>query len=154
MEYPYRFEVGRPHDGGRIGESAYLAGRACEAVGDAAKAREMFGRSVEKSRPGTPLAYYQALAWRKLGDESKARELLKGLREAGEKLINRQVGVNFFEKFGGQEDDRRQRAEGHYLVALAELGGGGDGQANLAKAIELNPNHLMAKTLLATEMRI
>ena len=156
LEYPDRFEVGRPHDGGRIGEVAYLAGRAYAAMGKTAEATAMFGRAIEKERPGVYLAYYQALACRKLGREDQAARLLNGLKNEGEKQASSGSGVDFFEKFGAREDERRQRAAGHYLLALAQLGMGDDAAAeqHLAQALELNPSHLGAKAMASKAMRI
>ncbi len=156
LEYPDRFEVGRPHDGGRIGEVAYLAGRAYEAMGKTAEAMAMFGRATGKERPGVYLAYYQALASRKLGRHEQAARLLEGLKSAGEKQISSGLGVDFFEKFGAREDDRRQRAAGHYLLALAQLGLGDEtaAQEHLAQALDLNPSHLGAKAMASRAMRI
>ena len=155
LEYPDRFEVGRPHDGGRIGEVAYLAGRAYEAMGKTAEATAMFQRATEKERPGVYLAYYQALANRKLGRHDQAAKLLDGLKRAGEKQINSGPDVDFFEKFGGGEGERRQAA-GHYLMALAQLGLGDEGaaQKHLTQALELNPSHLGAKAMVSEAIRI
>lgn len=156
MEYPYRFELGRPHDGGRIAEAGYLAGRAYEALGKLAEAKAMFARATEKEKPGTYLAYYQALAYRKLGRPEEATKLLDGLKAAGEKQLSRASDVDFFEKFGSREDERRQRANAHCLVALAQLGLGDEGAAekHLASALQLNPSHVAAKALSSREMRL
>ena len=116
----------------------------------------MFQRAIEKEKPGTYLAYYQALSCRKLGKQEQATRLLEGLKSAGENQLSRSVGVDFFEKFGSREDERRQRANAHYLVALAQLGLGDEAAAEkqLAAALELNPSHVAAKAFLSRQMRI
>ena len=123
-------------------------------MGESAKAREMFEKAAGNKRHNSYLAYYQALALRKLGREAEAKAVLEALKKTGEDQLDREQKVDFFEKFGSRDDDQRQRANAHFLVALAKLGLEQDPEADLAAALKLNPNHLAARMMNQREMRI
>jgi tetratricopeptide (TPR) repeat protein len=148
-EYPERFERGEPYDGGRAPEVFYYIGAAREACGEEAKAA--YDRAVARERKGTYLAYYQGLAWRKLGQEAKASELFEDLAQTGNRMLAATPGAGFFEKFGFGQSPSARHAQGHYLIALGHLGKGqlAEAKRELETASELNVNHLAARTELA-----
>jgi tetratricopeptide (TPR) repeat protein len=147
-EYPERFERGEPYDGGRAPEVSYYIGVAREACGD--DFRPAYERAVARDRRGTYLAFYQGLAWRKLGQEAKAAELFDDLLEAGARMTAGGSVGRFFEKFGFGQTESARRSHGHYLTALGLLGKGESAEAKreLQTAVRLNVNHLAARTEL------
>ncbi len=151
LEYPPRFELGRPVDGGREPEALYQAGLAAEALGEGAKARAFFEQAALGDKRGTPIAYWQALALRRLGREDEACVLLDDLAATGERMLTR-PDVDFFEKFGQRLAGAERMARGHYLSGLACLGTGDAAGAreHLRQAIEADPNHLWAREMLAS----
>ena len=145
--YPQNLEMGEPSDGGRIAETSYWMGMAYEASGDSQNAVLSFQKSVSKERQGSALAYYQALSWRKLGNNSKADEMLSDLISHSMRLIEAAEETAFFEKFGQKESDSKRKSSLHTLCGLGFLGLGDIEHAKqeLKTALQFNPNHLMAK---------
>jgi len=150
-EYPERFELGRPYDGGRDAEVYYLVGTAFDTLGRREKAETSFKKALEKDKRGTFLAYYQGLARRRLGQEDKATALFEDAIEVGKKMLSGGAELDFFGKFGGHESESVRQSQGRYLVGLG-LSGKGDlrrARREFEKALALNINHLGAQTMLA-----
>jgi len=150
-EYPERFEMGRPYDGGREPEVSYHIGTAYEALGEKEKALSAYRAALKKDKKGTYLAYYQGLALRKLGQEDKARALFDGLVRLGEDALATGAAVDFFGKFGAYQSESERKAHAHYLIGLG-LAGRGETDAAKAQfeiAVRLDVNHLGARRLLA-----
>lgn len=151
LEYPDRFETGRPRrDGGKTAQIHYFLGTAYEALRDGAKARQQFEQAARARAGWSDARYYQALAYRKLGQEARAAEIFEGLIRSGQQRLAAPAKVDFFAKFGFQQSDRLRKAEAHYLIGLGHLGKGEptEAKAELEKAVELDPNHLGARTML------
>ena len=150
-EYPDRFETGRPRrDAAKAAQIYYFLGTAHEALRDGAKARQHFEQATRARAGWTEAQYYQALAYRKLGQDARAAEVFDGLIRSGKERLEAPAKVDFFAKFGFQQSDRTAKAQGHFLIGLGHLGKGEQTQAKAAleKAVELDPNHLGARTLL------
>jgi tetratricopeptide (TPR) repeat protein len=145
--YPQNLEMGEPSDGGRIAETSYWTGMAYEALGDSQNAMKAFRLSVINERKGSVLTYYQALSWRKLGEETKAVEILNDLISHSLEQIEAAGATAFFEKFGQKESDSKRKASLHYLCGLGRMGLEQMDPAKVAlkAALQSNPNHLMAK---------
>jgi tetratricopeptide (TPR) repeat protein len=151
-EYPDRFETGRPHEGGgRNPRVDYSAGTACEAMGNRGKALEFYRLAIRLERKGSELAYYQGLAYRKLGDDSSAARIFDGLIESGNRLLAPRTAASFYEKFGTGRSEAVRQAQGHYLIGLGFLGLGRtpDAKREFEEAERLDYSHLGAKTMAA-----
>ena len=151
-EYPDRFEMGEPYDGGRSAEVRFFIGTACEALGEREKALSSFEEAVRKDKKGTYLAYYQGLAYRKLSQDDKADALFEDLVRVGRNVLTGAAAVDFFGKFGERQLESVRESEGHYLVGLG-LAGKGDAsgaRGEFETAVRMNINHLGARTLLAS----
>jgi tetratricopeptide (TPR) repeat protein len=162
LEYPPNLGVGRPARGGRAAQVQYFIGEASHALGRSAQAREAWQRSTaayhERFRTRRPavgdwaaIHYYQALAFKRLGDEAQAREIFDGLIANGQRQLEAGSEVDFFAKFGEQQSEGARRAHAHYLVGLGHLGHGRAQEARAAfeQAVALDVNHLGAATELA-----
>jgi tetratricopeptide (TPR) repeat protein len=151
LEYPDRFETGRARrDGGKTAEIQYLLGTAYDALRDAAKARQHFEQATRSRAGWSDARYYQALAYRELGQEAQATEILYGLVRAGREQLAAPAKVDFFAKFGFQQSDRARKAQGHFLIGLGLLGKGEPMAAigEFQLAVELDASHLGARTML------
>jgi tetratricopeptide (TPR) repeat protein len=163
LEYPDRFETGRPRGpGAKAVEIHYFLGHAYEALHDAGRAKQHFEQAVGSTQGSRPrrggdgrseAAYYRAMAYRKLGQDARAAEILDGLIRSGQERLTAPAQVDFFAKFGFQQSDRARKAQAHYLIGLGQLGKGDwpAAKAEFQKAIELDASHLGARTMLRGE---
>jgi tetratricopeptide (TPR) repeat protein len=150
-EYPDRFEVGEPYDGGRAAQVWYHVGLAHEALGEADQARAAFERAVRQARPDTDLPFFQGLAWRKLHQEAKALACFTKVEHLGRDMLSG-AARDFFEKFGVRRRPSDRQAQAHYLLGCGALGNGDASTARqeFEQAVRLSPNHLWARTLLSS----
>lgn len=105
LEYPHHLGEGKLY-GAQENDFYYLMGLAYEKSGDAGKARECYVKATEgPMEPAAAMYYndakpdkifYAALAWRKLGDDSKANGLCYKLITFGEKHIFDEVRMDYF----------------------------------------------------------
>ncbi len=148
--YPQNLEMGEPLDGGRIAEISHWMGRAYKLMHDEDNALKAYRKSVTHERKESALAYFQGLSWRELGEENKASEILSELVSYAQNGMKGEEQDTFFDKFGQKESDSKRRSHLHYLCALGFLGLGehDDARKELQAAININPNHLMAKVEL------
>jgi tetratricopeptide (TPR) repeat protein len=155
LEYPERFEMGKPYHGGREPQVYYQIGLAYEALRNTAKAKESFQNALEMKlgRFGfrQPLRYYQGLAYGKLGQETKAVGIFDDLIRDGQQRLKVQ-STDFFAKFGGARSDSTQKAQAHYLIGLGYLGKGMTLQARkeFEMAHQLDINNLGVQVQLAS----
>lgn len=117
---------------------------------DEDNALKAYRKSVTHERKESALAYFQGLSWRELGEENKASEILSELVSYAQNGMKGEEQDTFFDKFGQKESDSKRRSHSHYLCALGFLGLGehDDARKELQAAININPNHLMAKVEL------
>jgi tetratricopeptide (TPR) repeat protein len=158
LEYPQNLEVAEPYQGGRGCEVYYLMGEAHRMAGDSAAAFGSYETAVKASRSSSlsALDYYQGMALRRLGRHQEAYRLFTALiTHARARLESLQSGssLEFFAKFGSRRSLSEERAEAYYLLGLGYLGLGDEAsaQAMLYQAVENDPNHLWAKTHLASD---
>ncbi|NIM49887.1 MAG: tetratricopeptide repeat protein [Gemmatimonadales bacterium] len=156
LRYPENLEVAEPYHGGRACQVYYLMGTAYQAAGDADKAREFYEKAATAKRsPGRSLLdYYQGMAFRKLGQHTRARELFDALIVyARQRLASLEAGssLEFFAKFGTRRSLSEQKADAYYLLGLGYLGSARSEDAGrlFARALSSNPNHLWARAQLA-----
>jgi len=149
--YPKNLGVGEPRGAGRAPQVNYYIGTAYEALGNREQAQDYYEKSAEATlRSGTEIAYYQALALKKIGRESEAEELFNGLIDTGRKSLE-SASPDYFAKFGEKRTEEARLAEAHYLLGLGYLGQGDQEQARaeFGKALELNITHRRAGKMLA-----
>jgi tetratricopeptide (TPR) repeat protein len=160
---PASFEFGgaNVHDS----EIAYLSGVAYQGQGDAQRAAECWRRVIAAVNPGHPThessvagagvqTYYQALSFRKLGQEEKARELFRNLVQSGQiELKQAAIFTSPGNRLGGREVSQRLlAANAHYLAGLGYMGlkDEATAKAELNQAVQLTPDLLGAKTALSS----
>ena len=105
LEYPHHLGEGKLY-GAQENDFYYLMGLAYEQLGDKEKAHESYTRATEgPTEPAAAMYYndakpdkifYAALAWRKLGDDSKANGLCYKLITFGEKHVFDEVRMDYF----------------------------------------------------------
>jgi len=151
LEYPENLEVGRPASGGPASKIFYFIGMTFEALGEEKKAREFYTKSIEHEHGWSEIKYYQGLSMLKLGLKEKADIIFDGLIQHGKSMLKRITGMDFFAKFGERQSMQTREALAHYLTGLGYLGKGMTSEARrkFETALELNINHLGAKTHLA-----
>jgi tetratricopeptide (TPR) repeat protein len=152
LDYPLNLEVGRPSHGGRAPEVYYYIALAEEALGSTAEAKEHLKIATSVLRPArSPLAYYQALALRRLGQEEKAAEILNEMVNSAEQSLAEGEGDRFFAKFGERESEEARLAQAHFLLGLGYLGRGQEteARAEFEAALGLNLNHVQVRRQLA-----
>jgi tetratricopeptide (TPR) repeat protein len=147
---------------GRLAETAYWIGMACETMGDKERARQSWQQSADAvgHRGGSNAmtgrgvqGYYAALSLRKLGGEDeKAQTVFQGLVKSGEEALRQAPAqIDSSAAFNVQQFQRSRLAMAHYITGLGYLGLGEKARAKeeLEKAIQICPAHLGAKTAMA-----
>ncbi len=151
-EYPENLSVGRPQNDPRAAQVAYYTARACEALGDAEKAKSFHEKaaSQEGVRWAPESRFYRAMAMRELGQEEQAKEIFDELLRTGTERIERDEQADFFAKFGEQQARQVRLASAHYLLGLGYLGAGrtDDARNEFGQAARLNVSHVWAKAQL------
>jgi tetratricopeptide (TPR) repeat protein len=150
-------------------ELAYWTGVAHEGSGDTQKAAESWKRAVAPPAPsadrranpsgrtaagGSAQAYYQGLAFQKLGQPEKAQALFQGLVQAGQNELKQPAPPSGGRggRPGRPVSTRVRTANAHYLAGLGYLGLKDQVQAKaeLSQAVEISPDLLGARTALAS----
>ncbi|MDR1613658.1 MAG: DUF5107 domain-containing protein [Planctomycetota bacterium] len=137
----------------------YLLGLAGERLGDAGAAREAFSRAAAGSSEPAGVMYYndqpadaifhQGMALLRLGDPKAAKARFHKLYDYGEKHLRDKMRIDYFavslpDFLVFDEDlDRKNQAYCRYLMGLGLVGLGDrrGGEAMLAAAAGLDPNH-------------
>jgi len=147
LEFPLNLENAWPYRGGRMPEICYFIGAAYEALGEAEKAKEFFGKAsdAKQREEWSDLRYFEAMALKKLGAADKAESLLAGLMTFAS--VEPGSGVDFFSKFGEREPLNVRQARLHYLRGLVHQGRGNAAAAKseFEKALALDVNQLWAR---------
>ncbi len=164
-EIPDNLPSERRGSGGRNAEVAYWIGTAYAAIGDTAKARQSWQESVEpeERRPrrggGDAIAsgrgvqrYYQALSLQRLGQRDQAKTIFDDLLKSASRALGQaSAKIDPTASFGEQQAQRFRLATAHYIAGLGHLGLDEKEKAKeeMARAIEVSPDHLGARTALA-----
>jgi len=161
-EYPPNLGEGKLH-GALENQILFWLGAAHERAGEKGNAKQYFEEACEGMKAPSPAVYYndqnpenifyQGLAWRKLGRESRARERYETLVDFGKTHRNDHIVIDYFAvslpEFMVFDDDLDLRNEINcrYLMALGLWGLGKRGSAfrELKTALRLDPSHLAAR---------
>jgi len=151
-EYPENLSVGRPKNDRRAPQVTYYTGTVYEALGDSARATELYKKAVsQKGNSQWPEArFYQGLSLVKLGQKDAAQKIFDELIDAARNKLSQKIEVDFFAKFGEQQSAESQEASAHYILGLGYLGKGQRGTARIEfeKTVELNVSHVWARAFL------
>jgi tetratricopeptide (TPR) repeat protein len=154
-EYPENLSVGRPENDRRAPQVLYHTATAHEALGERAKARELYERAAKQ--PGTSgwpeTRYYQGLCLGKLGEKDRAGEIFDELIRTGNRRLGEGTPADFFAKFGEQETKKTREASARYLLGLGRLGKGAieEARQEFEQAVKLNLSHVWARYQLASK---
>jgi len=151
LEYPENLQVGRPYFAPRDPEANYFIGTAYEALGDRARAKEFYQKSVATTGGPAEVDYSRGLAWKKLGAPGRAGDLFAKLIRTGRSRISGTPDSDYFAKFGMRRPAATRLAQAHYLIGLGLLGQGkaAEAQAEFKRAVAQDIDHLGARTQLA-----
>ena len=139
-------------------EIAYWTGVAHEGAGDTRKAADSWQRAVAPPERmvagGSAQAYYQGLAFQKLGQPEKAKGLFQGLVQSGQNELKQPAPpIGGRAGRGGRAGSPRARtAHAHYIAGLGYLGLQDQAQAKaeLSQAVQISPDLVGARTALAS----
>jgi tetratricopeptide (TPR) repeat protein len=145
--YPENHQTGRDIGHVRNPQIYYYTGLVYEKGGDLQKAGEYFEKSVSSDKRESQYMYYQALAYKKLKNNSSADKLFEDLIGMGEKKLVQLDEIDFFSKFGEGESKQKRQASAYFIKGLGYLGKGSMKQAGefFQKAIQLDVGHIWAK---------
>ncbi|MFB9840290.1 hypothetical protein, partial [Actinoallomurus acaciae] len=140
-----------------------LLGDAHAAAGETAAAREAWTRAATadgdfqemSTRPYSEMTYFSVLAWRRLGREDLAADLVTGLEAYVAQLRAAPARVDYFATslptmllFTDDLRARHETAAAFLAAQVAELNGRRDeARAGIAGVLTRDPNHLAALTL-------
>lgn len=128
----------------------YMIADAYEKMGDKLKAQLNYKKALEVKVKKTDYRYWKALAFKKLGKEKEAENLLKELVEEGNDGIVQSV-VNFYGAEGTTgETVEMKNTKAYYTIGLGELGLGNNAEAKTCfeKSVELKPDNLWSVFML------
>ena len=161
LEYPRNLEEAKSYRDGAYARPYYHIARAHRALGNEAKARDYFSKSIAEAdeafsvRQPTPetmasILYYKGLALRELGRKAEAGQVFSAMIEAAQKTLASGGEVDYYAKFGESGGPESRLAQAHYLIGLALLGRGDAAGARkeFEAALELYPNHRGARRRL------
>jgi len=152
LEYPENLGEGKPRTGDRSPAIYQQMATAYAALGDQARAQEMFRKCVDESadRSDAEVRFARAVALKKLGKSDEAARELEQMKASGKRVLEQGADVDHFAKFGGNSSVQAVRAEAHFALALAHLGGGEPAAAKqeFEQVVQLNSNHLWARYYL------
>ena len=131
-------------------ELAYWTGVAYEGAGDTRKAAESWKRALappsRMADSRSAQAYYQGLAFQKLGQPEKAQALFQGLLQSARTELQQPPPP------AGGRAGRARAANAHYLAGLGYLGlrDREHAKAELTQAVQISPDLVGARTALAS----
>jgi tetratricopeptide (TPR) repeat protein len=125
-------------------------------LGRAEEAQQWWKKASEAQTGFRDMAYYRALALRRLGREPEAVSLLKQFLDFASRQLDAEVRIDYFAtslpNFLLFDDDlqKRNRAECLFLRGLAKLGLRRieESAADFREALTLDPNHMWAQAEL------
>ena len=164
LEYPPNLASGRPLHGARLPETCYALGKTCEAMGNREGAERYYRQAVETapanftakgagSVDDPESSFWGACALKRLGRAEDATTVFNNLIAAGEAHMKDHLPLYYFSSFGHPLPESIRFAQAHFGIGLGLLGleKKSEAQAEFAKAVKLNPNHVAARELAETE---
>lgn len=150
LEYPKNLGVDRPAQDPPAARTHLLIARAYEALDQPERAAEHLKKAADTPAAASEFRYHKGQALAKLGKAEEAKALFDALAADGAAQAESGGAVDFFMKFGERQSRSSRVAQAHYLAGLGALGNGdaAGAKAAFAKALELDPNHLWAQTML------
>jgi len=150
--YPDNLEVGEPYEGGRISEINYFKAQANLGLGNKAKAKEYYEKVVSDKARGqnNSFPFYKTMALQKLDKKDEALSILNAMEQDVTQKLKSNEGLDFFSKFGADASRDNRQSENHFILGMVNLGKGNRKLASeqFKIAIELNRNHIWAKTFM------
>lgn len=146
LEYPANLGVGKPHAGDRSAVMYYNIGAACEAAGNAARAKEFYAKAAADPSAAPEIAFHKSLALKKLGNTAKASQVAASLVSSGRRMLTAGSAKDDFAKFGERTSKNVVQARAHYVTGLGYLASGrnAEAKAEFAQAVKLDVNQLWA----------
>ncbi len=146
LEYPRNLDIG---ENNRESQSHYFIGKALESTGKKKLAKEHYSKAVAERNYGK-YTYYQGLAYTKLGEKEKARDVFNGLVERGNDKMTKGEDTDYFAKFGDRESPNVRMADALVLRGLGNwgLGNTADAEKDFTAALKQDPSNFEAKTRL------
>ena len=140
--YPDNHQLARNTAYQRNAQIHYYQARATEKLNNKKEATGLLKQVTEMEVHAPRYQYYKALALQKTG--KKANVLASEIEAEGKQLMSDSEDIDFFSKFGEGQSAQNRKAEGYYLLALAEILKNNNDQAKdyLQRANQLNPNDL------------
>ncbi len=155
LDFPRNLEVVRD---ARAGIAHYWIGKALQAQGKSAEAKEAFEQIASfRTQRGfgggdTPLLrYYAALALRELGQNDRADAIFRDMIEDGENGLKREYhDATDLRGLRVRQERVTSQADAWLSIGLAQLGTGDTAKANesLRKVLELEPGNIDAYNFL------
>jgi len=145
-QYPENHQIARNPDNPRNAQVFYY-----QALAENKKAAsDLFEAIAAMDLHDPKYRFYRAMAFQKLGKQDEAASISQSIRDEAEQLLSNTEQIDFFSKFGEGQSEKVRQAEGHYLLALADLILGKKQQArnHLENTLQLNPNHLWGRLQL------
>ncbi len=138
ISYPENLEtVSSPLETIVVYHQAVLAERA----GDREEAERLLRRAAGGSTRVPECAYFVARAHERLGETDRAEGVFRSLIQSGERELERETTVDFFDPFSRQRSGAERMAEGYFRLALGNHGLGESDRAAhyFSRAYEYDP---------------
>lgn len=122
---PGKDDEKKEYDDDRMPQIDYYIGLAYKFLGDKAKSNYYFKRSATYSlqlKDGNFVKYYQALSMLNLGQTENANAIFNDLIQYGEGVINKGAKIDFFAKWGAQENNNVLISNAYLLKGLGLKG--------------------------------
>lgn len=151
MEYPENLEVGKPTHDEKNAMIHYFKGEIYSDMNNSKKAKESYQKSVnsKNTRRMYDLLYFQAEAYKKLGESEKANALFNDLIQKGETLREDGTGNILVAVEEASVTNKKENSHSYYLEALGNKGLGNKNKADelFSEALKEYKNNLWAKIM-------
>lgn len=122
--YPGNHMIGRISNYRKEAQIFYYTGQAYQHMKQDKLAQQYFTRASETAVGSSEYLFYQALAYRALGEDKKAGESIDRLVKSGRDALKREEDTDFFAKFGEGRSADERRALAYYKIALGHKASG------------------------------
>ncbi len=147
--YPDNHQIARKPNDDRLAQILFFQALAHKGLKNHNDASTLLD-AVSELKVGEPIyKYYQALAYKELGNSDQTANLAQEIFEKGKSILSKMDQIDFFAKFGEGQSGSQNEAKGHYLLGLASLlqSDSDEAKPHLSKAYDLNPNDLWIKMM-------